>query len=70
MTISSLEQKRQKKYDCDQRHRKTEMQNKDLMRLYHASKGEPSREEIEGLSKDLELKEIQVYKWVWDTRQR
>jgi hypothetical protein len=68
MVISTLQQKRNNKYNYDERHRKTQLQTKDLMRLYHASKGEPSRCEIEKISSQLKLKEIQVYKWVWDTR--
>ena len=30
----------------------------------------PSRDDIAGLSEELNLKENQVYKWFWDTKKR
>ena len=40
------------------------------MKLYHKTKGEPSRKQITNIATKLDLKEIQVYKWMWDTQKR
>jgi len=53
----SLASKRDKKY-YDKRHRKTETQTEILMRMYHASKGEPSRSVIDKISNQLQLSEL------------
>jgi hypothetical protein len=50
--------------------RKSKGQTSHLMQLFHSSKGEPSREEITALAEMLDLKELQVYKWMWDTQGR
>ena len=50
--------------------RKSKGQTSNLMKLYHKTKGDPSRRQITDIANQLDLKEIQVYKWMWDTQQR
>ena len=47
--------------------RKTKAQSKDLMKLYHKTKGDPSRRQITSIANELDLTTLQVYKWMWDT---
>ena len=51
---------------------KKERKNKEqvtrLMNLYHKTKGDPSREETLEIANAVDLKEIQVYKFMWDQR--
>ena len=41
-----------------------------LYHLFHSTKGDPNRKEIRGVADALNLREVQVYKWIWDTKQR
>ena len=61
----SLKKKREEK-----RLRKSQEQSDKLFGLYHATKGDPTREEMAVVADDMQLREVQVYKWVWDTKKR
>ena len=54
----------------EKRIRKSTDQTCHLMKLFHKTKGDPSRRQITEIASQLDLKEIQVYKWMWDTQQR
>lgn len=58
------------KKDEPNRTRKSRDQISELMKLYHATKGEPNRNQIQHISEKLVLSENQVYKWFWDTKQK
>ena len=40
------------------------------MQLYHLTKGDPDRMQIQDISERLNLSENKVYKWFWDTKQK
>ena len=48
--------------------RKDKEQRDKLMQLYHKTKGDPSREQTLEIANAVDLKEIQVYKFMWDQR--
>jgi hypothetical protein len=62
---TSLESKRNMK-----RFAKSKLQTAELMKLYHDTRGETKRESILKVSASLDLQEKQVYKWMWDQKQR
>lgn len=41
-----------------------------MQRVYEASKGKPTKEELEHLAVDTGLKLQQVYKWYWDMEKK
>ena len=50
--------------------RKDKYQTEQLMQLYHKTQGEPSQKQTDAIANALDLKAIQVYKFMWDTRSR
>ena len=40
------------------------------MKLYHETHGDPNREQILRVAALVGLKDVQVYKWIWDQKQR
>lgn len=54
----------------EKRLRKSKDQGDMLFGLYHSTKGDPTREQMAKVADALDLKEVQVYKWVWDTKKR
>lgn len=54
----------------EKRLRKSKEQGDMLFGLYHSTKGDPTKEEMAELADTMQLREVQVYKWIWDTKQR
>lgn len=52
------------------RTRKSRDQIYELQRVYEASRGKPTKEELEQLAVDTGLKLQQVYKWYWDMEKK
>lgn len=62
-TLASTEKK-----DSRKRLRKTRDQIEILTKFFNDSKGKWTRTDIRNLSKEVEIRETKVYKWLWDKR--